>query len=75
MHRDLRFGTSAERTSSNTRDGFTGTWPDGDGHAVPAEATVALCGVAPAYLWTGPFDPGSRVLRICPDCARAAALG
>ena len=71
---ELSFGTSSQRRSLNTRDGFTGMWPDGDAHAVPAGSSVALCGVEPAFLWKGPFDPGSRVLRVCADCARAAAL-
>ena len=71
---ELSFGTSSQRRGVNTRDGFTGMWPDGEAHAVPAGSAVALCGVEPAFLWKGPFDPSSRVLRVCPDCARTASL-
>lgn len=49
-------------------DGVRGDFPAGVGHAVPGDSPVALCGVTPAHLWKGDFDPRSRVVDPCPRC-------
>lgn len=68
----LVFGTSEHTWATNPRDGFRGYFPAGIGHAVPLGGDQALCGVAPPHVWTGAFDPRSRILTVCEICAALA---